>query len=105
LLREKLYSWQWISILISIFACILLAYDTPFDALAALFVGFTFAIYLVVQKKIFIKRSTPLLLIQLLIALPAILAYVWYQDEGFNMPTDLNFHILLVIIAVFFTII
>src|SRR5690625_4706394 len=105
LLKEKLFTWQWISIIISILACILLAYDTPFDAVAALFVGFTFAIYLVIQKMIFIKRSTPLLLMQLLIALPAILAYVWYQNEGFNIPTDLNFHVLLVIIAVFFTII
>lgn len=105
LLKEKLYTWQWLSILISVFACILLAYDTPFDALAALFVGFTFAIYLVIQKKIFIKRSTPLLLMQLLIALPAILIYVWKQDDGFNFPTEANFYILLVIIAVLFTII
>lgn len=105
LLKEKLHSWQWISIIISVLACILLAYDTPFDALAALFVGFTFAIYLVIQKKIFIKRSTPLLLMQLLIALPAILIYVWYQKEDFTIPTEPNFHLLLAIIAVFFTII
>ena len=105
LLKEKLHSWQWISIIISVLACILLAYDTPFDALAALFVGFTFAIYLVIQKKIFIKRSTPLLLMQLLIALPAILIYVWSQKENFTIPTEPNFYILLVIIAVFFTII
>lgn len=105
LLKEKLHSWQWGSILISVLACILLAYDTPFDALAALFVGFTFAIYLVIQKKIFIKRSTPLLLMQLLIALPRILVYLWSQKEGFIFPTDTNFYILLVVIAVFFTII
>jgi len=105
LLKEKLHSWQWVSIIISVFACILLAYDTPFDALAALFVGFTFAIYLVIQKLIFIKRSTPLLLMQLFIALPGILAYVWYQNEGFNIPTEPRFHILLVVIAIFFTII
>lgn len=105
ILKEKLHSWQWISIIISVFACILFAYETPFDALAALFVGFTFAIYLVIQKRIFIKRSTPLLLMQLVIALPAILIYVWYQKDDFIIPTETDFYLLLVVIAVFFTII
>lgn len=105
LLKEKLYSWQWISVLISILACIILAYKSPIDALAALFVGSTYAMYLIFQKKIFIKRSTPLLLLQLLIALPTVLIYVWSQKSSFIIPTEPKFYVLLIVIAVFFTII
>jgi len=105
ILKEKLFSWQWISVCISILACFILAYHTPIDALSALFIGLTYAMYLIFQKEIFIKRSTPLLLLQLFIALPIILLYIGMQEADFVVPTETKFYILLLIIAIFFTII
>lgn len=105
LLKEHLRRNQWMSLLISAIACTLLAYEAPKDVVAALFVGLTYALYLVFQKKIFIKRPTPLLLIQLLVALPAILVYLFLQDKKFVFPTELMFYALLLLISLLFTLV
>lgn len=105
LLKEHLRRNQWMSLLISAIACTLLAYEAPKDVVAALFVGLTYALYLVFQKKIFIKRPTPLLLIQLLVALSAILVYLFLQDKKFVFPTELMFYALLLLISLLFTLV
>lgn len=105
ILKEHLRRNQWLSLLISALACVLLAFDNPVDVVAALFVGLTYAQYLVLRNKVFIKRGTVLLFIQLIIALPAILLYLFLQDTPFLMPTESQFYILLLVIAVLFTLI
>lgn len=105
ILKEHLRINQWVSLFISILACILLVFDNPVDVLAALFVGLTYAQYLVLRKKVFIKRGTVLLFIQLIVALPAVLLYLSFLDAPFVWPTEPQFYILLLVIAVLFTLI
>lgn len=105
ILKEQLNHWKKISVLLCAIACIIIAYDDLSDMLAGLFVGGTYAFYLIIQKKITLKRSTPLLLFQLLIALPIILVYFFFQKDAIVIPQAYSFYSIMLLIAVLFTLI
>ena len=105
ILKERFVFWQWLSLGISVFACVLLVKDQPTDVIAGILVGLSYALFLVFQKIIFIKRGTLLLFIQLVIGMPFIFLYLYFQKEVLIVPSSFKFYSLLVVISFFFTIV
>lgn len=105
ILKEQLNKLQWWSLILSIFACLFLIKDRPDEVISAGLIGLSYALFLVFQKRIFIRRGTLLLLFQLIIALPIVAIYCYIQPQPLILPKESIFYQLIILIAIGFTLI
>ncbi|OYQ43694.1 EamA family transporter [Flavobacterium cyanobacteriorum] len=103
ILKEKLTRLQWIAVSISAAGCVLLSFNGLLDIFYSLVVAFTYALYLIIQKKITGIDKFLLLTVQVgiisLIMLPFLPAY------GSPVPQETFFYFFILLIAILFTII
>lgn len=103
ILKEKLTKIQWLSVFISIASCIILSYNSLHDALYSILVAATYALYLVLQKRIIMPDRFLLLSIQ--IGITSLILLPFFPAYSGPVPQEPVFYIYIVIIAVGFTII
>jgi chloramphenicol-sensitive protein RarD len=103
LLKERLTKVQWLAVILSLFSCGLLGIGHVMDILYSLVIASTYALYLIMQKKIVAIDKFLLLNVQLIIS--AIILLPFYPFFSGPVPVEGKFYFYLVIIAVFFTII
>ncbi|MES2485859.1 MAG: EamA family transporter [Bacteroidota bacterium] len=102
ILKEKLSPLQWLSILISTAACVLLSFNNVADLGYSLLVAGSYALYLVLQKKFDGIDKFVLLSTQLVITSVFLLPF--YPVYSGPIPTEPIFWTYIAIIAVCFTI-
>lgn len=102
-LNEKLNRWQWAAVCISSFSCLLLAMNHWTDLFYSLIVAISYALYLITQKKY--NGIDKLIMLTLHTTFAAVMISPFFPTQSGPIPTAFSFHILLVIIAILFTII
>lgn len=102
-LHEKLSRWQWFSVLLCVASCVILSYGHVQDLIYSLVIAFSFAMYLISQRKNNRFDRFVVLTIQMLIASLVILPF--YPSYSGALPTAGLFYGLLLVIVVFFTIV
>lgn len=103
LLKEKLSGWQWFSVLLCVASCAILSYGHITDLIYSLVIAFSFALYLISQRKNNQFDRFNILTVQMLIASIVIIPFFPVYSEA--VPTETLFYVLLVVIVVLFTII
>jgi chloramphenicol-sensitive protein RarD len=103
LLSEKLTKTQWFAVLISVAGCALLSIGHYMDLFYSLVVASTYALYLIIQKKITSIDKFLVLTVQMLIT--AVVMLPFYPVLAGPVPQSPTFYIYILIIAVVFTII
>lgn len=103
LLKERLTRTQWIAVALSVASCIMLSLDSYRDILYSLIVAATYALYLVIQKRI--GAMDRFLLLSLQLGITAIILLPFYPSFSGPVPHELRFYMFIGIIAVLFTII
>ena len=103
ILKERLTKLQWAAVLLSIFSCILLSIGHFLDIFYSIIIAATYALYLVIQKRIASVDKFLLLNVQLIIA--ALILLPFYPVYSGPIPAETKFYFFLGIIAVMFTII
>lgn len=103
ILKEKLSKWQWFSVALCIISCAILAYGHIEDLVYSLVIAFSFALYLISQRKNNQFDRFVILTVQMGIASIVILPFYPYYSGV--LPTASLFYVLLVVIVIVFTII
>ena len=103
ILKEHLTKGQWVSVLLSAAGCGILAFHHLSDLLYSLIIAFSYAIYLVSQRRDFGADRFLLLTGQVVFA--ALLLLPFYPSSRGPLPTEARFYILITTIAIFMTII
>ena len=102
ILKEKLNSWQWTAVFISIISCAILSFHDISNLFYSLIVASTYAFYLISQRKNYGFDTLVSLNIQLLIATIVVLPF--YPSFSGSIPTEGLFYFYIIIIVIFFTI-
>ena len=102
ILKEKLNSWQWTAVFISIISCAILSFHDISNLVYSLIVASTYAFYLISQRKNYGFDKLVSLNIQLLIATVVVLPF--YPSFSGAIPTEALFYFYIIIIVIFFTI-
>jgi len=103
ILKEKLSAVQWVSVLLSIFSCVLLSYNNFKDVFYSIVVAATYAMYLVLQKKFDGVDRFLLLTVQLIIT--SVILLPFYPIYSGPLPLAPSFYSYILVIAIGFTII
>lgn len=103
ILKEKLSKLQWLAVLLSITSCVILAYNSLHDAMFSILVAATYALYLILQKRITMPDRFILLSMQ--IAFVGVLLLPFYPAYSAALPDEISFYLYILLIAVLFTII
>lgn len=103
ILKEKLSKWQWFSVALCVVSCGILSYGNLIELLYSVTIAFSFALYLISQRKNNVFDKFLILTVQMGIASLVMLPFFpFYSGET---PTESLFYILLLVIVVLFTII
>lgn len=103
ILKEKLSRWQWFSVALCVVSCAILAYGHITDLIYSLVIAFSFALYLISQRKNNQFDRFVVLTVQMIIASVVILPF--YPFYSGLLPTATLFYELLIVIVIVFTII
>jgi chloramphenicol-sensitive protein RarD len=103
ILKEHLTKGQWIAVSLSAAGCGILAFQHLSDLAYSLIIAFSYAFYLVIQKRDYGVDRFLLLNGQVLFA--ALLLLPFYPFYRGPVPAESRFYILITVIAVFLTII
>jgi len=103
ILKERLTKLQWIAVGLSTAGCILLSYNDFLDIFYSLIVAATYALYLVIQKRITSLDRFLLLNVQLIISSLVLLPF--FPVLSGPVPQEYSFYGYILIMAVVFTII
>ncbi|SDG68685.1 chloramphenicol-sensitive protein RarD [Pedobacter terrae] len=102
LLHEKLNKIQWAAVVLSILGCLLLSYSVIMDMVYGIVIGFTYAAYLVSQRKN--AGFDKFIILTFHITLSALMLLPFYPAYSGAVPTATQFWLLIEVIAVGFTI-
>lgn len=103
ILKEKLNKWQWAAVALSAFSCMLLSFNSLLDLFYSIITAFTYALYLVSQR-----RNTQLdkfLALSIQIVFSALLLLPFFPVYSGPVPQEQFFYISILVIAVAFTIV
>ena len=103
LLHEKLNKVQWTAVGLSIFGCLMLSYANIMDMVYGIVIGFSYAAYLVSQRKN--VGFDKFILLTFHISLSALMLLPFYPAYSGPVPTEKLFWLLIELIAVGFTVI
>jgi chloramphenicol-sensitive protein RarD len=103
ILHEKLSRMQWLAVGLSITGCILLSYADLRDMYFSLIVGFSYACYLVSQRRN--SGFDTFIVLTFHIVLSSLILLPFFFTYSGKLPADFSFFGYIAVIAVFFTII
>jgi chloramphenicol-sensitive protein RarD len=103
LLKEKLTKWQWISVALCLVSCGILSYGNLVELAYSLTIAFSFALYLISQRKNNVFDKFLVLTVQMIFASVVMLPFFPHYSGA--VPTESLFYILLMVIVILFTII
>jgi chloramphenicol-sensitive protein RarD len=103
ILKEKLTKMQWAAVALSLFSCALLSFGHLMDIFYSLIIASTYALYLIIQKKINSIDKFLLLSVQMIIT--AVILLPFYPAYSHEVPVAPSFYVYILIIAVMFTIV
>lgn len=103
ILREKLTRWQWFSVALCVISCGILSYGNLTELFYSLTIAFSFALYLISQRKNNVLDKFLVLTVQMVFASAVLLPF--FPRYAGPVPGESLFYILLMVIVVFFTII
>ncbi|RBQ11711.1 EamA family transporter [Pedobacter miscanthi] len=103
LLHEKLNKVQWTAVGLSILGCLMLSYANIMDMVYGIVIGFTYAAYLVSQRKN--AGFDKFILLTFHTSLSALMLLPFYPAYSGAVPTAALFWLLIEVIAVGFTVI
>lgn len=103
LLHEKLNKIQWTAVALSILGCLMLSYANIMDMVYGIVIGFTYAAYLVSQRKS--VGFDKFILLTFHISLSALMLLPFYPAYSGPIPSAAQFWLLIEVIAVGFTVI
>lgn len=103
ILKEKLTRIQWLAVVLSFISCAILSYNDLHDALFSIVVAATYALYLVLQKRITMPDRFILLTLQ--IGIVALMLLPFYPAYSGPVPQSPVFYGFILLIAILFTII
>lgn len=103
ILKEKLTKIQWLAVTMSFISCAILSYNDLHDAMFSIIVAATYALYLVLQKRITMPDRFILLTLQ--IGITALIILPFYPAYSGPVPQSPEFYSFILLIAVLFTII
>jgi chloramphenicol-sensitive protein RarD len=102
-LKEKLLKHQWWAVFISFTSVVILAVNYPKDVLYSMIVAVSYAFYLISQRKNVHIEKLPILTYQMLFA--SLILGFFYPTYASELPSQMSFYLLIVVIAVVFTIV
>jgi chloramphenicol-sensitive protein RarD len=102
MLHEKLNRWQWAAVALSAFSCGLLSIDHVMDLLYSLIIASSYALYLVSQRKS--SGFDKFLLLTFQILFSSLILLPFYPVYSAAVPSEISFYLLIMVIAVVFTI-
>ena len=102
ILKEKLKNHQWIAVAISMISIILLAFFNFKDLMFSVIVAISYALYLVSQRKNIFIEKLPILTAQMVIS--SLILLPFYPAFSAPLPTQQLFYVLIIVIAIVFTI-
>ncbi|NUY79743.1 EamA family transporter [Flavobacterium sp. MAH-1] len=102
LLKEQMKKLQWVALLVGAIGCSMLALGHFMDLLLSILIAFSYALYLILQKKNAGIDSFVVLTLHVSIAVLALLPVLPFFEVG--MPTEPKFYTFILIIATCFTI-
>jgi chloramphenicol-sensitive protein RarD len=103
ILKEHLSRTQWFAVSLSVIGCVLLSFNHFLDIFYSLVVALTYALYLIIQKKI--TSIDKFLLLTIQVAITALVMLPFFPSFGGPVPQEASFYGYILIIAVLFTII
>lgn len=103
LLHEKISKIQWVAVGLSIIGCVMLSYANIMDMVYGIIIGFSYAAYLISQRKT--TGFDKFILLTFHITLSALLLMPFYPAYSGPMPKEGLFWLLIEVIAVGFTVI
>lgn len=103
ILKEKLIRQQWLAVGLSVIGCVMLSFNDFLDIFYSLIVAATYALYLVIQKKITSIDRFLLLNVQLVIS--ALVLLPFFPAFSGPVPGEVHFYGYILVMAVVFTII
>lgn len=102
-LKEKLNKGQWFAIGLSILSCLILAYGHFIDLFYSLFIAFSYAVYLILQKNSYQIDKFFTLTIHIVVSTIFLLPTLAFIDN--SIPKTSAFHGYVLTIAILYTII
>ena len=103
ILKEKLLKHQWWAVFISFTSVVILAVNYPKDVLYSMIVAVSYAFYLISQRKNVHIEKLPILTYQMMFA--SLILSFFYPTYSSELPSQITFYLLIVVIAVVFTIV
>jgi chloramphenicol-sensitive protein RarD len=103
ILHEKLSRLQWLAVAMSVAGCLILSYADLRDMYFSLIVGFSYACYLVSQRRN--SGFDTFIVLTFHIVLSSLILLPFYLTYSGKLPTEFSFFAYIGVIAVFFTII
>jgi chloramphenicol-sensitive protein RarD len=103
ILKEKLFKIQWFSAALSLISCLILSFGSFIDLFYSMIIAFTYAIYLVLQRKN--QDMDRFLVLTFQIGVAIILLLPFSPNYISNIEKTSFFYIMIALIAVVFTII
>lgn len=103
ILKEKLSSLQWIAVAMSAFSCIILGMHSAVELSYSLIVAVSYAFYLISQRRNSYIEKFVILTFQMLFS--ALILVPFFPSFHTQIPIEVSFYILIIILAVVFTIV
>ncbi len=103
LLKEPMKKVQWVALAMGVTGCIILAFGHLYDLVLAVLVGFSYALYLILQRKNKGYDRLLVLFVHILISVVGMTPY--YFATAASAPVDTSFYLFVLAIAVFFTLV
>ncbi|WP_372756503.1 EamA family transporter [Mariniflexile sp.] len=103
ILKEKLFKVQWLSVGLSLISCLLLSFGNFIDLFYSMIIAFTYAIYLVLQRKN--QEMDRFLVLTFQIGIAVILLLPFMPANVSNIEKTTFFYAIIALIAIVFTIV
>ena len=103
ILKEKLFKIQWVSVVLSLISCLILSVGNFTDLIYSMLIAFSYAIYLVLQRKNQVMDRFLVLTVQIGVAV--ILLLPFFPSYISDTEKTTFFYAIIALIAVVFTII
>ncbi|MFL0352666.1 EamA family transporter [Xanthomarina sp. GH4-25] len=103
ILKEKLFKLQWFSVALSFLGCLLLSLGNFMDLFYSMIIAFSYAIYLILQRKN--QEMDRFVVLTFQISFAVILLFPFFMTYDFNTEKTTFFYSMILLIAVVFTII
>jgi chloramphenicol-sensitive protein RarD len=102
LIKEKMTTLQWIAVVLCAFSCVLIGISSALELGYSFLTAFTYALYLITQRKVQGFDRLILLGVQILFATTILTMFSGFLVN--EIPTSFKFYGVILTIAVFFTI-